>query len=322
MTATKAWHGGELRWDHLDGEWTVLAPGRAARPQGAAAPCPFCPGPGEDTPPETWRLPGERPGSWQVRAVPNRYALSDHHEVIVESPDHDWNPATATTAEVGNVLLAWQARHRALRSHAAQVVLFRNHGAAAGTSLSHPHSQAVGLPVLSSATRRELTVMREHYDRNGRSFAAEILAGELSSGERIVLADGDTAAFVPFSPAAEFEVRISPTRNRADFAAVPHGELDGIARALRTVLAALHTELHEPAYNLVLHTAPVGLEHVPYLSWWLRILPRLTIPAGLELATGIPVSTVLPEEAAKRLRDRVQDPGSQEVPARQREDAG
>ncbi|HKS44887.1 MAG TPA: DUF4921 family protein [Amycolatopsis sp.] len=298
----KQWHGGELRWDHLGGEWTVLTPGRGAAP---ADPCPFCPGPGEDTPPETWRLPGEENGTWRVRAVPNRYPLSDRHEVIIESPRHDWDLANGTDEEVADVLSAWQERHRALRHGAEQVVVFRSRGSDAGMSLSHPHSQVVGLPVLSAAARRELATMREHYDRSGRPFAAEVLAGELSSGERIVHANGPAVAFVPFAPSAPFEVRVVSARHRADFAAVSPGELAGVARVLRLVLAALRDELDDPSYNLVLHTTPVGLEHVPYLSWSLHIRPKLATPAGLELATGIPVVTITPEHAAKSLRDRI-----------------
>jgi UDPglucose--hexose-1-phosphate uridylyltransferase len=300
--STKPWHGGELRWDHLGGEWTVLAPGRITP---GTRDCPFCPGTGEDTPLETWRLPGTAEGSWRVRVVPNRYALSDRHEVIIESPWHDWDLATGTDEEATDVLYAWQERHRALRHDAAQVVLFRSRGPGAGTSLSHPHSQAIGLPVLSAAARRELVAMREHFDRSGRPFAAEILAGELSSGERIVLAEGRTVAFVPFAPSSGFEIRIVSARHRADFAAIPRDELGAIARALRLVLSALRTELDDPSYTLILHTAPVGLEHVPYLTWSLRVIPRLTLPTGLELATGIPAIITTPEEAAKRLRTRL-----------------
>jgi len=298
---TRHWHGGELRWDHLAGEWAILAPGRSARPHDRSGEtCPFCPGPGEDTPPETWRLPAPDGRTWRVRAVPNRYALSDRHEVVIESPRHDWDLALATDEQAADLCHAWQQRHRALRHGAAQVVVFRNRGHTAGTSLSHPHSQAVGLPVLSAATRREMAAMREHYDRARRPFAEE-----LSSGDRLVLAEQHAIAFVPFAPAAEFEVRIAPTHRRADFAAVPDNELHSVARVLRSVLAALRDELHDPAYNLIVHTAPVGLEQAPYLCWSLRIVPRLAIPAGLELATGIPVVTTTPDEAARRLRARL-----------------
>ncbi|MFD8496044.1 galactose-1-phosphate uridylyltransferase [Amycolatopsis sp. NPDC059657] len=307
--SVERWHGGELRWDHLTRNWVIVAPGRAARPHRRAGDsCPFCPGPDEDTPPETWRLPAGSGQSWRVRAVPNRYALSDRHEVVIESPSHGWDLATASAAEAADVLHAWQHRHRALREGTAQVVVFRNRGRAAGTSLSHSHSQVAGLPTLSPSARRELEALREHHRATGRRFADDLLDGALSSGDRIVFANDRVVASAPFAPVADFEVQLLPTIPRADFTAVPADELCAVALALRTVLGALRGELGDPAYNLVLNTAPTGMEDAPFLTWSLRIVPRLTIAAGLELATGIPVVTTPPERAAARLRARITHP--------------
>ncbi|WP_370962622.1 galactose-1-phosphate uridylyltransferase [Amycolatopsis sp. cg9] len=298
----RPWHGGELRWNAESEDWTVLAPGRRSRPHSAAgATCPFCPGPAEDTPPETWRLAGGETG-WRVRAVPNRYALSDRHEIVIESPRHDWDLATGTDREAADVLGAWQHRHRALRPSAAQVVVFRNHGHAAGISLAHPHSQVAGLPVLSAATRRELDTARAHHAGHGRRLADELLEAALSDGKRIVFADDDVVAYAPFAPIAAYEVRIVPRTARPDFATAPAGEVHAAARCLRAVSAALRAELDDPAYNIVVRTAPAGYETAPFLAWSLQLVPRLEIPAGLELATGVPVTTVTPEHAAGRLR--------------------
>lgn len=301
---TQRWHGGELRQDRLTGDWVVLAPGRATRPHGLDGPCPFCPGAGEDTPPETWRLPDPDGNGWRVRSVPNRHALSDRHEVIIESPGHDWDFRTATDAECEAVLHAWQQRHLALREAAAQVVIFRNHGLAAGTSRPHPHSQIAGLPVLSPAARRGLELLCAH-QTNGHRFADDQLAAELSAGTRVVHTGPHSVAFAPFAPITAFEVRIVPRVSRADFAAVPPAELLDVARTLRLLLRALDAELGDPAYNLVVETAPTGWEQAPFLAWSIRILPRLAIAAGLELATGIPVVTTTPEHAASALRAKI-----------------
>ncbi|WIY00378.1 galactose-1-phosphate uridylyltransferase [Amycolatopsis mongoliensis] len=304
MTA-RPWHGGELRWNAETEDWTVLAPSRGSRPHSAAgAACPFCPGPAEDTPPETWRLPGGDVG-WRVRAVPNRYALSDRHEIVIESPRHDWDLATGTDGEVADVLGAWQHRHRALRPATAQVVVFRNHGLAAGISLAHPHSQIAGLPVLSAETRRELETARVHHRDRGRLLAGEQLEAALSDGKRIVFADDHVVAYTPFAPIAAYEVRILPHRAGPDFAAAGAEEIRATARCLRTILAALRAELGDPAYNVVVRTAPTGYETAPFLAWSLQLVPRLETPAGLELATGVPVTTVSPEHAAARLRTLV-----------------
>ncbi|MEV0067952.1 MULTISPECIES: galactose-1-phosphate uridylyltransferase [unclassified Amycolatopsis] len=303
MTA-KPWHGGELRRNAETHGWSILAPDRAARPHlPTRACCPFCPGPSEDTPAETWRLADGN--GWRVRAVRNRFALSDRHEVVIESPRHDWDPATATVSEVADVLSAWQARHRALRVDTAQVAVFRNYGPAAGISLSHPHSQVAGLPVLSSATRRELEIAREHHASTGRCIANDELTAELTTGTRIVYADEHVVAFSPFAPAADCEVRFTLHEPHADFAVAPRASIDALARCLRAVLSAARAEFGDPAYNLVVRTAPSGFEDAPFLAWSLQLLPRLGIAAGLELVTGIPVVTVSPERAAARLRNRV-----------------
>jgi UDPglucose--hexose-1-phosphate uridylyltransferase len=78
----------DIRIDQLTGLRTILAPGRAERPDafvaarpeaapGAREACPFCEGHEDRTPPEVWaRRPegGERDGpGWSGRAVPNLY---------------------------------------------------------------------------------------------------------------------------------------------------------------------------------------------------------------------------------------------------------
>lgn len=129
-----------------------------------------------------------------------------------------------------------------------------------------------------------------------------MLAQELSCGERVVHEGELAVAFVPFAPSTDFEMRIMPRIPRADFAAVPVEELEALGETMRIALAALRRGLDDPSYHLIVHTAPTGLENAPYLSWHLRILPRINPPAGLELAAGIPVLTNIPEAAASRLR--------------------
>lgn len=85
----------EVRIDQLTGLRTILAPGRAARPDSfsprSAEPkgpenCPFCEGREDRTPPELYALrPGDgepdTPG-WKTRVVPNLYpALGSPHEL-------------------------------------------------------------------------------------------------------------------------------------------------------------------------------------------------------------------------------------------------
>ena len=48
-------------------------------------------------------------------------------------------------------------------------------------------------------------------------------------------------------------------------------------------------------YNVVVHTAPPG--DAPF-HWYVEIVPRVSVVAGFEQATGILVNTVPPDQAA------------------------
>lgn len=327
-TAPAELSGSELRWDQHRRDWVVLAPHRARRPSDPAVPpvghggeCPFCPSEAARTPPEVFRLP-DGAGGWRVRVVGNQFPLFDehagvsagkrpqhgtraaigHHEVVIESPRHDWTLTGAPAQEVADVLYTWQQRLRTLRAADGMAVAFRNHGGAAGISREHPHSQVVTMPVVPAGIRHELAIAREYFHRHSRCLRADALATDLADGSRIVAAQHHHVTVAPFASATDFELEIVPRVRRADFGGVPAGELADLAGLLGRTLRALSSELGDPAYNLVLHTAPAAWPDAPFLCWWMRLSPRLSLPGGFELGSGMAVCTCPPEEAASRLR--------------------
>ncbi|MEV0067917.1 MULTISPECIES: hypothetical protein [unclassified Amycolatopsis] len=92
---------------------------------------------------------------------------------------------------------------------------------------------------------------------------------------------------------------------QADFSTAPRAVVDVLAHRLLAVLAALRAELADPAYNLILRTAPTGYEESLFLVWSLQLFARLEIAAGLELATASPSSPSHRKTAAARLRNRM-----------------
>lgn len=63
------------------------------------------------------------------------------------------------------------------------------------------------------------------------------------------------------------------------------------------MLLKLYTGLDNPDFNLTIDSAR-GDEDQQYFLWHLRIIPRLTTPAGFELGSGMSINTVMPEDAA------------------------
>lgn len=323
-----------LRFDPTTNDWVVFAPSRALRPHGATRVekpsgdgeakmrCPFCPGNEALTPPEirAVRRDPHDPASWLVRVVPNKFPalrIEDNvrrtdegrsframggcgaHEVVIESPDHRVQLSQQPVEQVERVLAAVQERYRDLmRDDRFQaVIVFKNHGEAAGTSLAHPHWQVIATPVVPRMLRQKGIEAMSYYDREGANLYGVILHDELASGRRVLATNDDFAAFLPYASHSAFETWIMPRRQQASFATVTPAELRSLAELLKIVLLKLNTGLDDPDYNLTIDSVPRGDEDEPYFLWHLRIIPRLATAAGFELGSGMAVNTVLPEEA-------------------------
>jgi UDPglucose--hexose-1-phosphate uridylyltransferase len=107
------------------------------------------------------------------------------------------------------------------------------------------------------------------------------------------------AAWCPFWSAAPYELLVAPVVHLARFDDLDL-DLSGAARALVAVLAWLDLAADDPAYNLVVHTAP-ALVHD--FHWHIHVRPRMSEPGGFELGTGIAVTELAPEDAASALRN-------------------
>ena len=327
----------ELRQDPATRNWVVVAPDRSRRPDSFGEPrhrgmdessCSFCPGREAETPDEVWRLNAED-GTWRVRVVPNKFPVLagggnrrrhtspegfvsmpgvGRHEVVIESCWHADDLANVSEEAVRRVLEAYRARYRALRDEgAAVIVIFRNHGPGAGTSLSHPHSQIVATPVVPIEIRHRFEVAMQHYDDLGTCLYVDIVERELLDGRRIILQSARFVAFQPFASATPFETWVMPRFHQSTFGDVGDAALDDLVSVLRAVLGGLRRALDDPDYNFVIYSAPPGDEDREYFVWHLRIVPRLLTPAGFELGSGIPVNPSSPEEAAMTLRRSTED---------------
>jgi len=324
----------ELREDCTTGDWVILAPERAKRPQQkhkvkpADEPpiwdksCPFCPGNENQTPPEVFRLPlSGRPYDWAVRVVPNRFAAVTpegqsnrtrdryffhkmngigSHEVIIETPSHNATMAFMPYSQVEEVLVACQQRYNALKKNQQFkfITIFKNYGLASGASLVHPHSQVVATPIAAPYYRRKFEVAFHHYDNFGRCLYCDLLNEELDKGERIVVETSKFVVFHPYASRVPWETWIIPKEHRASFGLSPPIHLTELAMVLKDSLLCLYRGLDNPDYNLMVDSTSTAEEESPYYHWHIRIVPRLTAIAGFEMGSGIHISTALPEDTS------------------------
>jgi len=331
----------ELRKNIVTREWVIIAKGRSRRPSDLAGDgesparlpaldpdCPFCPGNEANTPPEVFALRtggGRNAGGWSVRVVPNKFAAlrpggSDvlrsagiysardgfgAHEVIIESPHHNKDLWEMDTAHVEGVIEAYRQRYLAyeVAESLRHVLIFRNHGAKAGTSLMHPHTQLIAGPVLPHQMQLELTGAADYFEYLGKCVFCAIIDHEIRGDERTVLQTDHFLAVTAYAGRYPFETWILPKRHSIRFADISEHEAEDFAAVLKETLRRLALCLNRPSYNYAIHSAPAAEHNVRAYHWHMEIYPRITTLGGFELGSDIYINVTAPEDAAQYLRE-------------------
>jgi UDPglucose--hexose-1-phosphate uridylyltransferase len=325
----------ELRHNPITGDWVILATERAKRPEEFArtkekkvplphvSDCPFCPGNEDRTPGETYHIDARNDG-WAVRAVPNKFSAlapqddavrkddgfrqslggAGFHEVIVETPRHDLALARLPVEHVAGVLRTYRSRFLTFYEDGRikHVIIFKNHGEAAGTSMEHPHSQIVGTPVVPRLIRIRMEEALRYYGDFGECLYCRNLRQELSDRVRVISENDSFAAFLPYAALSPFHLWIFPKRHCACFGTVADGEIDDLAAILKDVLLRISVGLDDPDFNFVFRSLPPEEGSVKFYHWYISLVPRVTRTAGFELGTGMFINTALPEKSAEFLR--------------------
>jgi UDPglucose--hexose-1-phosphate uridylyltransferase len=234
-------------------------------------------------------------------------------EVVCFTSDHGASFASLSPRRVRTVLEAWVDRTTVLQAMPGieQVYCFENRGEEIGVTLSHPHGQIYGYPFVTPRTGRMLSQARANAAAGRQNLFDEIVAGEIASGSRIVARNEHWIAFVPAAARWPYEVLLFPARR---VASLP--ELDEEARVsfcliYLDVLRRLDALFGMPLpYIAAWHQAPGGDDfacrefgmHLQVLS--IRRAPgKLKYLAGSESGMGVWINDVLPEDAARRLRE-------------------
>ncbi|MEK7565709.1 MAG: DUF4931 domain-containing protein [Patescibacteria group bacterium] len=262
--------------DIKSNRWVVIAPTRVSRPHDnpvmpAQSSCPFCPG-NEGLNEEVFKL-----GS--VRVIKNKYPITDFHEVIIHSPDHEKDIDELPAEQVELILKTYRERFNYYRDlgtarlqryaqHCGQVMIFNNHDIHAGASLKHPHSQLVVVP-------RQI---------NLDTMKKEPVQNEVARTKHFV-------AYCPDFSQWPYEIWLAPN-SISNFGQITDEEISDLAPLMQKILGFICKKF-------------AGEDDVPYNyyiyhggDWYLRIIPRLVHRAGFELGTGLSVNIVDPVTAA------------------------
>ena len=326
----------QLRRDLVSGTWVVYSTKRDKRPDFSKKKvekkeskediknCPFC---------KEGILNQEKDtlvylksnGDWSLKVFPNKFpALCSeykniyrrehgpfevidgvgYHEVLV-TENHQKDIPDLELESVAEIIDAYQERYLALmnKKHIKYICIFKNHGVEAGASIKHPHSQIVAMPVIDPDVFRSLSGSEEYYKSHLECVHCTMIEWERESGKRIIFENEEFVVVCPFVSRVPFEMRIYPKRHLSYFERITDEQKIKLAETMKFCLSKLKKNLNNPAYNLFLHTAPCNGQIYDHYHWHFEIFPKTNIWAGLELSTGIEVCSVIPERAARILRE-------------------
>lgn len=326
----------ELRQNRITRDWVIMATERTGRPDAFAKQrktspslpaydpqCPFCPGNEHLSHLDTDRIRQE--STWKIRAVPNKYpALSSTgerirkaeglnrsmtgvgvHEVIIEDPRHDMSMALLSLPDVAAILTMYRMRYAAIRKdpRVEAIVIFKNHGEAAGTSIVHPHSQIAATPIVPTQIRARIEEAIRFVDDYGECLFCRTVREELEARKRIIVETSHFVAFHPYAALSPFHTWIFPKRHMPSFDDITDQEIVDLASTLKNFLGKLYHGLGNPDFNLSIRSIPTNDRNTEYFHWYMAIVPRVSKTAGFEMGSGMFINTVLPEESAAFLRE-------------------
>lgn len=267
--------------DIMSHRWVIVSPQRLSRPSGAKhakSTCPFCEGNESKTPSELARYGGgeKDKAGWQVRIIPNKYPITDFHEVVIHAKTGTSHLADLPLENVKMILSAYRDRYNFYKKQ-GQVLIFSNHGLPAGASLEHPHSQLVVLPFQINLD----TLTRE-------------------SQYNIVMEKNEFVAYCPEFSQWPYELWIVPKVTGTVFGSITDREIENLAPILQWGVRSLE-RIHKRSEE-----TKTGLSYNFYIypkeSWYIRLIPRFIHRAGFELGTGLSVNIVDPKDAANEFR--------------------
>ncbi|MDH2393297.1 galactose-1-phosphate uridylyltransferase [Streptomyces sp. HNM0663] len=324
----------EIRLDPVTGDWVTIAGHRQARTyQPPADECPLCPsreGRLSEIPDEDYhvvvfenRFPslaadaavsGVGPGHPAAKAVPG----TGRCEVVCFTAEHATSFAGLSEPRARLVLDTWTDRTAELSAlpDVQQVYVFENRGAEIGVTLAHPHGQIYAFPFIPPRTSRVIEQAGRYRAATGRNLFEDLLTAERADPVRVVLAGEHWTAFVPFAARWPHEVHVYPHRRVPNLTALTEVERAEFPRLYLELLKRFdrlfvegdqHGKAQPTPYIAAWHQAPAGhgQEMALHLELFTirRTAGKLKFLAGVESGVGAFVNDVVPEAAARRLRE-------------------
>lgn len=299
----------EIRKDYIQEKYVILTPDRAKRPhqhgeidlKKAKTICPFCPGNLK----KTKKILQTGNGEGKITVIPNKYPAVrkvnkkayGEHELVIETPNHAKDLEQHSVSHIAKLLEVYSDRTKEISKDEKieYILIFKNSGKPAGASLVHPHSQIFATNFIPPHILDKSQKTHEYKIRYGRCAYCDAIKEELK-GPRMVYEDENVVAFCPWAPMHNYEIWIMPKRHIDNVTNLNGKERKSFAKILKTILIKIK-KLGLP-YNYYFHQAINDEDQHLYM----KIIPRGSVWAGIEIGSGVVINPIMPEKAASFYR--------------------
>jgi UDPglucose--hexose-1-phosphate uridylyltransferase len=179
----------------------------------------------------------EREGDPAVKTADGFFTYSNpygEHEVIAETNDHSKQLHDLSQEGIRDVLQVYSSRIKELSQRNEYVVVFKNHGSSAGTSLTHSHSQVAAINIVPPQIMQEAVLG----SKDDRCLYCDIIQTEKRSYRR-AFENGSFVSFCPYASRFNFEIWIFPKRHINSITSFSDKEFDDCADMLKKILGKL-----------------------------------------------------------------------------------
>ncbi|MEK7166953.1 MAG: galactose-1-phosphate uridylyltransferase [Patescibacteria group bacterium] len=303
----------EIRKDYIQDKYVIIAPHRNKRPHDTVKTvtpivtelqkkCVFCPQgifknliKDKMGPLKKWEvLVLENPFPVVTLDNPKAYGIQ---EVVIDTPDHIKELEDLSINHVSKILEMYAKRTKIISENKKiqYILIFKNNGGRAGASLQHSHSQIFATDFLPPHLFDKSQKIQEYKLKNKTCVYCDVINKEKKSS-RFVWEDKNVIAFTPYASMYNYEIWILPKRHLDNITCLNQTEKKSWAKILKMILKKIGI-LGLP-YNYYFHQAI----HDKDQHFYMKIIPRGSVWAGVEIGSGIIINPISPEQAAKFYR--------------------
>ena len=223
--------------------------------------CPFCPDSVEKRSP---KFPPEISAEGRIHAgeavcFPSLFAHGDYNAIVVPTHSHKvaLNQMRAETfVDAFTACIEYFRRLHEWRSEVKNDAITMNFYPPAGSTIAHPHIQALASDLPIPAAHELLGASAAYSKEHGISYWSELIKTEEQLGERYIGNLSKVHWLTPFAPKGlnEAQAIVSGVSN---LSALSREELDGISKGIVNVLGHYY-DSGVRSFNIAIYSAPFG----------------------------------------------------------------